>query len=264
MQTFDRVIQGDTYDLHPLKKVAGLFINGIQVNARKIYHFQHRVDIKDEDKMAFIIEHPLSVPSLFGVHSCRIEGNATDWDFYRSTHREAFTRGLKPSSSLGPPTGAISDGIVGALQDVKVINTPEPLQIKTVATHAEHFVDDTNHISIDPLPLDQSPSLRISVKLFDLGPLKATLDPIKGLLDESGNPDIRFKVLTARSPAVIGPEKEALYHTLGDVISDIASTGDIRSGIVEVQLGFAYHRTTIGLVKKLLKRDEITNWDNGN
>jgi hypothetical protein len=250
-QTIDAPVQGGTFSIAPGQQGGGLIINGIPLHPSSIIHADHRVDIRQGRNVAFIIEHPVAVAALFGIHDAVIKGNRQSWDFYRASDREAHARGLKPDAVLGPADGSIGGDVAASLEHVTIIDGGLPLVLNRVAEPVDVEREDGNKISIQP-PSPGRYVLDVSVSLFNLGPLEATLDPVKGLMDSTGAGDVRFQVLRARSAAVIGMRDEALLHALGDVIADIAGTGGIRAGRVDARLGMGYHKATIGIVKHVI------------
>ncbi len=247
-QTIDAPVRGNTFTIAPGQPDSGLIINGIPLHLSRVIHSEHRVDIRVGHNVAFIIEHPVAVATIFGIHDATITGNREVWDFYRAADREAHVRGLDPSSVLGPADGSIGADVADQLDRSTIIDERVPLAVYSVKEPVELTADDGNSISILP-PLPGKLALDVSVSLFNLGPLHATLDPVNGLLDDTGTGDLRFRVLRAWSAAIVGLKEEALIHALGDVVADIAGTGGIRAGRIDAQLGMKYHQVTIGVVQ---------------
>ncbi|MBN2152072.1 MAG: hypothetical protein JW839_11535 [Candidatus Lokiarchaeota archaeon] len=259
-QTIDAPVRGGTFSIAPGKPGSGIVINGIPVRLANIIHGDHRVDIRQGRNVALIVEHPVAVATLFGIHDAAITGNRQTWDFYRAADREAHARGLKPDAVLGLADGSIGGDMAGPLGRAATVDGGLPLDLHTVAERVEIEKDDGNWVSIQP-PAPGARVLNVAVSMFNLGPLQATLDPVKGLLDITGSGDIRFEILRARSAAVIGLKEEALLHALGDVVADIAGTGGIRAGSVEARLTMGYHKATIGLVQKLVVSSMVVPLD---
>ena len=250
--TIETAITGTTFSIGPAKPGSGITINGIPLAVDRIIHHDHRIDIrgKNKDNVAFIIEHPVAVATIFGIHDATITGTRQEWDFYRAADREAFARELPPSSVLGLADGSIASDIADATPSIIAVDDAF-LDIYHVKEKTGFQVDEFNKITIQP-PDSIDAGLEISVQLFNLEPMHAVLEPGGGLLDDHDSLDIRTAVLRARSSAVIGLNEESILHALGVVVSDIAGTGNIRSGKVDATLGLAYHRTTIGLIKHMI------------
>ena len=250
--TVENAIAGTTFSIGPANPGSGITINGITLTPDRIIHHDHRIDIreKNKDNVAFIIEHPVAAVTVLGIHDATITGTRERWDFYRAADREAFARQLLPNSILGMADGSIASDIADA--SLAIVPAEDvSLDLYHVKEMTEFEVDASNKITIEP-PDSADAGLEISVQLFDLGPIHAVLEPGGGLLDDNGSIEIRSQVLRARSSAVIGLNEEAILHALGDVVGDIAGTGNIRQGKVTAMLGFAYHRTTIGLIKHVI------------
>ncbi len=244
------VVHGDTCTYQPGSPGQGIVINGVQVTPSNIIHFEHRVDITDGNNYGFIIEHPVAVLATLGIHDAVVDGCRKEWDFYRSTDREAYARGLAPKSVLGLADGSVGSDVAGVAGSIDIKSTSVLLPVVTVIREACFAIAPQNSITIKPR-LDGKTALDISVRFLNMGPLEAVYDPCRGLLSPDGGDGIKATVLRARSGAVIGPVDEALYHALGDVVADIAGVGGINKGRVEASLGMGYHKATIGLVKYL-------------
>jgi hypothetical protein len=255
-QTIDAPVRGKTFTIAPGQPGSGLVINSIPLHHSRIIHAEHRVDIREGHNVAFIIEHPVAVATIFGIHDAAITGNREAWDFYRAADREAHARGLDPPTVLGPADGSIGADVAGQLERSTTIDQQVPLAVHGVKERVEFAVDDGNSISILP-PQPGKLVLDVSVSMFNLGPFQATLDPVKGLLDGTGAGEVRFQVLRARSAAVVGLKDEALLHALGDVVADIAGMGGIRAGKVDARLSMKYHQATVGAVKLAIDRGLI-------
>jgi hypothetical protein len=281
-QTIDTILRGKSYAIAPGQPGSGLIINGIQLHPSRVIHYEHRVDIREGKNVAFIVEHPVAAATILGIHDAVITGTRETWDFYRASDREAHVRGLQPGAILGPGDGSIGSDIAPLIDRSRAISTDSRLARRGVLGLVAMDLDAGNKIRIEPARSGTG-GLEITARLFNLGPIHATLDPVQGLMPgtaaslnathDSGmtgglNDDMRdrttvdpgtgmttgeFKlaVLRARSAAVIGLKEEALIHTLGDVVADLAGTGGIHEGIVDVQLGMGYHKVTIGLVNHL-------------
>nr|MDO8088031.1 hypothetical protein [Candidatus Sigynarchaeum springense] len=259
-QTIDAPVRGGTFTIGPGRPGTGLVINGIHLQPANIIHADHRVDIRQGNNVALVVEHPVAVATLFAIHDAEITGNRPTWDFYRAADREAHARGLKPDAVLGPADGSIGRDVAAPLGRATIVDGGVPLVINSVSQPAAIEKEDGNRISIQPaLPGDRV--LDISVSMFNLGPLHATLDPVKGLLGDAGSRDFKFEVLVARSSAVIGLKEEGLLHALGDIVADIAGTGGIRAGKVEAQLSMGYHKASIGLVQELISQKLVVPVD---
>nr|MDO8111431.1 hypothetical protein [Candidatus Sigynarchaeota archaeon] len=254
-QTIASLARGNTFIIAPAPASSGIVVNGIRAHPSKIIHYDHRIDIRDNANVALIIEHPVAMATIFGIHDAAITGCRETWDFYRAADREASARNLTPASVLGLADGSIGSDIATQLESAKMTITDVPLDLYTVAGPVSLQVDGRNSVAIQPAKPGEL-VLDISVKLFDLGPVHAILDPAKGLIDDAGSADFRSRVARARTSAVIGLGEEALLHALGDVAGDIAGTGLIRCGKVEATLGMAYHKATIGLVRHV----HVNNW----
>ncbi len=255
-QTIDALVRGNTFTIAPGQPGSGLVINGIHFRPSQVIHAEHRVDIREGNNVAFIVEHPVAVATIFGIHDADIIGNREAWDFYRAADREAHARGLDPSTVLGPGDGSIGADVADQLGLSTTIDQRVPLEVHGVKERVEFAVDDGNSISIMP-PAQGRLALDVSVSMFNLGPFQATLDPVKGLLDGTGAGDVRFRVLRARSAAVVGLKDEALLHALGDVVADIAGMGGIRAGVIDARLSMKYHQVTVGAVKRAIARGLI-------
>ncbi|MEX2684951.1 MAG: hypothetical protein Q6373_025475 [Candidatus Sigynarchaeota archaeon] len=255
-QTIGAPVVGGTFKIEPGQPGTGLVINGIPLQPVNIIHADHRVDIRQGYNVALIVEHPVAAATLFAIHDAKITGNRKSWDFYRAADREAHARGLKPDAVLGLADGSIGRDVAEQMRRTAIVESDVPLVINTVAEPAVIEKDDGNWISIHPA-IKGVHVLDISVSMFNLGPLHATLDPVKGLLDDAGTSDLKIDVLNARSSAVIGLKQEGLLHALGDIVADIAGTGNIRAGKIDARLSIGYHKASIGLVQKLISQKLI-------
>lgn len=249
--TIETPVMGNTFSISPANPGSGITINGIPLSLARIIHHDHRIDIREKSNVAFIIEHPVAAVTILGIHDATITGMREEWDFYRAADREALARELSPTSILGLADGSIASDIADA--DVEIVIAEDvPLDLYYVREKIEFQVDEFNKITIEP-PESNDTGLEISVRVFDLEPAHAVLEPGGGLLDDNGSIDIQSQVLHARSSAVIGLNEETTVHALGDVVGDIAGIGNIRLGKVSATLGLAYHRTTIGLIKHIIR-----------
>ncbi|MHA1793450.1 MAG: hypothetical protein ACTSVI_12440 [Promethearchaeota archaeon] len=251
-KTIIKSIQGSVFKLVRQKKGIGILINGIKVSLENIYRNETRVDLKEDTSIAYVIEHPLAVIGINGIHCVEIIGTRKIWDFCRPSDREAFARNLEPSSIVGPPNGSISDDLVNKIKIDNITETGKYIREKSVTKLVKFKDDKHNQISLGP-PRKNSTSLNISLKLFNLGPIHARYDVNQGLLDFNDDASIRKKILQSRSAAVIGLTEESLYHALGDLVADICVVGGFTAGELQAQLGFAYHSATIGLARKIMK-----------
>jgi hypothetical protein len=252
-QTINAEVRGKTFSIAPAQPGSGLVINGIQIQTSRVIHSEHRVDVRQQNRIAFIIEHPVAVATVFGIHDAVITGIRQSWDFYRASDREAYARDLPPSAILGLADGSIGGDITESMERASIVETCTPLEIYSLAKPVEFESNDGNVLSIEPASPGRH-TLEISLQFFNLGPLHATLDPVKGLHDDRNGEDIKLAVLRARSGAVIGLKDEALLHAVGDVVADIAGTGNIRAGKVEAKLGMGYHKATMGIVKEIYEQ----------
>lgn len=255
-QTISTEVRGKAFSIAPAPPGSGLIINGITLHPSRVIHSEHRVDIRDRDRFAFIIEHPVAVATALGIHDAIITGTRESWDFYRASDREAHARDLTPSAILGLADGSIGADMAEAIDRVSILSSSTPLELFGVKSHQDFVAGEGNKISIEPAAPGQH-DLDITVQFLNLGPLHVTLDPEKGLRGERADEDIKIAALRARSGAVIGPKDEALLHAAGDVIADIAGTGNIRAGKIDAKLSMGYHKVSIGIVKQLHARGLI-------
>lgn len=243
-------IRGNAFSISPALPGSGFVINGITLHPSRVIHGEHRVDIKEGERVAFIVEHPVAVATILGIHDAIITGTRQSWDFYRASDREAHARDLPPSSVLGLADGSIGGDVAGIAERASIVASSMPLELLGVKSRVDLVTVDGNKISVEPAAPGMI-VLDITLYFLNLGPLHVVLDPGKGLLDEPGAEGIKIAALRARSGAVIGPRDEALLHAAGDVIADIAGTGNIRAGKVTATLGIGYHKATIGIVKRI-------------
>jgi hypothetical protein len=229
---------------------AGLTVNGIPVSPEAVIFAETRVDISDGTSTALLVEHPLALTAIFGIQDVAISGTRVEWDFSRASDKDARAKGLTPAAIVGLSDGSIGADVADQIREMNLVTSDESLQLATVSEPVEYTAGEGNHARLEPNE-DPDVGLEISVSLFSMKPVRAILHP-EGLLDENGDPGIRFKVLQARTPAVIGLQEEASYHALGDVCADIAALGGIRCGRLEVSLARRYHAVTIGLVRTIL------------
>ncbi|MHA1999461.1 MAG: hypothetical protein ACTSU9_15180 [Promethearchaeota archaeon] len=249
-RTLEHEVAGKYYAIRPGTGGRGITMNGIPISPENVYHHEARVDARKGERHAFLIEHPMAVMVMNGIHDAAIQGTRTDWDFYRPADRESFAWGDTPAAVLGPADATIGRDLLGKIREEDIIDSDSPLTLKSVSSPVRLERGGMNRISIEPCT-GSEPRLEISITLLGLGPIHAVLHPRDGLLDGNGSWEIRNRVLVARSAALVGLTREALLHSLGDLCGDIAGTGGINSGKINAQLGFSYHKITIGLVKHL-------------
>lgn len=251
-QTIKTEITGDTFKIIPDDSIDGIYINNIKLNPMAINHFDKRVDIKSGKDMAFIIEHPVSVLTIFGIHQARVVGIRDSWDFYRACDREAFAMDLPPSAVVGPADGTISRDLIDQMKRIEIVETADKLELHAVKAPVEYTVSKVNKISYEPLESGEL-GLNITLRLLNSGPIHAFLHPTRGLLNDEGDGSIKYEVLHATTPALMATADETLFHALGDLVADIAGTGGIKVGKIDAVLGPGYHEATIGFAKHVIK-----------
>ncbi|MFX0099529.1 MAG: hypothetical protein ACFFCS_08100 [Candidatus Hodarchaeota archaeon] len=255
-QTINKEIIGSTFKIVPDDSIDGIYINNIKLDPMKVNHFDKRVDIKENQEMAFIIEHPISVLTIFGIHQARIVGTRETWDFYRACDREAYAMDLPPSSVVGPADGTISRDLIEQMKEVKIVETRNELKLLSVKEPVEYEVTKINKIRYQPVE-DGQHELHVTLKFLNLGPIHAIIHPTWGLLNEERDGAIRYDVMNATTPALLATENETLFHALGDLVADIAGTGGIKVGKIDAVLGPRYHEATIGFVKYVINNKLI-------
>lgn len=215
----------------------GVMINGIPVSVKKVVHNLFRVDIQFDNNRAYICEHPLASLKINGIHDAAVFGIRRVWDFARPEDRSAFILGLGPEAVVGPPDGSISGGLVEAIEKVGIKKLDKVKKEITVRKKVE-IVNSHGKLIIEPASVGTG--LCIHLRLGSLDPLEAVLDPFKGL-----KPEIRVKVAKARTPFLIGFCEESAYHTLGDLIGDIAGTCGIDDAYIKAKVLGSIHMLTI-------------------
>jgi hypothetical protein len=220
----------------------GITINGIPVSIEKIIHNLFRIDMQYGDRYAYICEHPLASLKMHGIHDAAILGIRKRWDFARPEDRSAYVLGLGPDAVVGPPDGTISGGLVEAIEKVGVKNT----DIRKEETTVEEKVEVSSphgKILIEPAKIGEG--LNIRLKLGPLDPIEAILDPYEGL-----EPRLRSKVAKSVTPFLVGFTEDSAFHTLGDLIGDIAGSGGIDNAYVRAEVFGSIHMLTINACKK--------------
>jgi len=220
----------------------GITINGIPVSIERIIHNLFRIDIQSNNRRAYICEHPLASLKMHGIHDAAIFGIRKKWDFARPEDRSAYVLGLGPDAVVGPPDGAISGGLVEAIEKVGVKNMDIPKEETTVEEEVE-VINPHGKIIIEPAEIGTG--LHIQLKLGPLDPIETVLDPYKGL-----EPRLRSKVANALTPFLVGFTEDSAFHTLGDLIGDIAGAGGIDNAYVRAEVFGSIHMLTINACRK--------------
>lgn len=248
-RTLREAILGEYYIINPKDGNGGIDINGIQVHLSNVFHKEFRVDIKSGSSAAFLVEHPVAVLAILGIHDATIQGTRDAWDFYRPADREAFSRELTPSAVVGPADGSLGSDLVRMAKRIDPVEKTEPVTIQTLKKEVDLTFTGGNHVYFHPGNAS-NPVLEVRLSLFGLEEITAVFHPQEGLQVVNGKPVNESSLealLSARSAAITGPSNEAQLHALGDLLGDITITGGINSGHVVASLGMAYHRATIGL-----------------
>ncbi|MBD3186441.1 hypothetical protein GF325_06410 [Candidatus Bathyarchaeota archaeon] len=258
-RTLREAIRGKYYIINPKDETSGIDINGIQVHPSNVFHKEFRVDIKSGSSAAFLIEHPVAVLAILGIHDASIQGTRDAWDFYRPADREAFSRELTPAAVVGPADGSLGGDLVRMVTRINPVEKQEPVTIQTLKKEVDLTFPGGNHVYFHPGNASD-PVLKVRLSLFGLEEITALYHPRDGLQVVNGEQldyPLAKALLSARSAAITGPSKEAQFHALGDLLGDIAITGRINCGHVVASLGMAYHRTTIGLGMHAREQDLI-------
>jgi len=240
-QTVKYIVKTDILEVRPAKGT-GITLNNIPVSPAHVVHNLFRVDMAANGYRAYICEHPLASLKICGVHDAEVVGIRKEWDFARPEDRSAYSLGLKPNAVLGPPTGRISGGLVEAIEKVGIKRSGIVKEETTVAKKVE-FSNPHGKIIIEPAPVGTG--LQIYLKFGQFDPIETVLGVYSGL-----EPKLRRKVAGAITPFLKGLTEETAYHTLGDLIGDIAGTGGVDNGYVKVEVWGSIHTLTITACKK--------------
>lgn len=240
-QTVKAVAKSPVLEVRPARGT-GITLNGIKASPENVVHNLFRVDMAWQGRRAYICEHPMSCLRMCGVHDAEVVGTRREWDFTRPEDRSAYSLGLGPDAVLGPPDGTISGGMVDAILEAGIAKLDILKEETTVAEKVE-VENPHGRITIEPAP--EGTGLQIYLQFGPFSPIEAVLDVYRGL-----EPELRRRVANATTPYLKGFTEDAAYHTLGDLIGDIAGTGGIDNAYVKATVYGSIHALTITACRK--------------
>lgn len=269
MRTIAEAVEGTEVRVEPADS-PGITVDGVPADLAHVAKADVRVDLADEPTSidgestsidgesvaidgesvatgrptrVFVVEHVLGPLGLRGITAANVVGVRDEWDFARPEHRFCYAAELGPESVVGHPAGLPNPAIADALGEVDVVaGDPRPRQ-----TVSERVTFAANDGRIELRPREYGAGVRFDAT-FGEASIVAEVDP-RGETDE----ELVEAVTTSTTPYLSPTEKEAVTHSVADLVSDLLVIGGFDDLAVDVDLGGAYHALTVGAARKAHK-----------
>lgn len=245
MRTIEHAVEGTDVRVEP-RDEPGILVNGVPADLDHVAKADVRVDLAETADSSrttatrsFVVEHALGPLGLRGITAANVVGLRDDWDFARPEHRFCYAADLGPERVVGHPAGLPNPDIAEALGDVEVVETRGGSR----QTVSEPVAFEVNDGRIVLRPREFGTGVEFDVR-FGETHLSAQVDP-RGETDD----ELVEAVCTSTTPYLSPTEKEAVTHSVADLVSDLLVIGGFDDLHVEADLGGAYHALTIGAAR---------------
>ncbi|MFQ6050246.1 MAG: hypothetical protein ACE5K4_00990 [Candidatus Hydrothermarchaeota archaeon] len=227
MFTVSGTISTQTLEVKPSNEI---YLNGIVPSVSKVIKAYERVDLRENKKAAYLVEHILGTLRILNMY-CDIRG-ISSFDPSRPSHRDAVRDGFSPSVVLGSGDGRAGGDVWRLLlENRKELREDEYFTIKNRVK--ERFKD--GYIEIRPASIEDG--LNVRVVHHDSSVEYNTLEK-------------RYEeMLDARTPVLIGYCEEGLRHVVVDVLGDM-NLERINAADIIIKPVFGYHKLTVSALKK--------------
>lgn len=243
MRTLTRPVKGTEVRVEPATS-PGIRINGIPATLDAVCKADRRVDLADDEARSFIVEHALAPLGLLGITAAEIVGRRDAWSFERPEHRFCYSTDLTPEHVVGHPAGLPNPAIVDAIDETTITGTVDE---RRTISEAVEYTTETGHIRL--APASYGAGLQFDISL-DTASFDCTIDPAA-----STAPALVETISTATTPYLDPTPKEAIRHTIADLVADIGIVGGFDDLNVTATLGGAYHALTIGVARRARRLD---------
>ncbi len=228
MFTVSTSISTDTLEVKPSEEI---YLNGIIPSVDKVVKAFERVDLRENKKAAYLVEHILGTLLVLNM-SCDIEG-ISSFDHSRPSHQEAIRNGFSPSVVLGSANGRAGGDVWRLLLENRTkLKEDEYFTIKNPIK--ERYKE--GYIEIRPASIEDGMNIKV---IYD--DLSVEYNTQEGRYEE---------MLDARTPVLIGYCEEGLKHVIVDVLGDL-NLERVNIGDIIFRPVFGYHKLTITALKKV-------------
>ncbi len=222
----------------------GITVNGIPVKPSYIIHSRDRIDIREGERIVYLIEHHIAALTLTGITDAHIISHRSDWNFYRPEDRAAYSTNAEPSMVLGDPNGVIGAELVESLLKAPKTTIRKLHEYTKPGKPVEVELEESGVIRVKPLEEDYIAIIKLFFKGFKIKTIFKTTPPniSKPLLHKISNSITPF----------LSDSENTVYHVLGDLIGDLIGLGGIIGVEIQAFLKKSYHALTFKLIQKIL------------
>jgi hypothetical protein len=230
--TLSREVEVDYLRVSPAEKLS---VNGIEADVSNVSRFDIRVDLAAGGKKAYLVEHALGCLYLAGITCASITGLSSAYELSRQSFRDAKREGQPPYAVIGSASGKLDERLYLKLKEAGAEKLPGELR----------RIEREVTLSLPEGEIRVLPSENVEIYVAHRSA------EYEFVLEEASEEE-KLRVAMAPTPYLRGYSRETLPHVAGDVLGDIFALGMLGSGRVEIFPKRAYHRLTIGVLKKLL------------
>lgn len=239
--TFANEIEDGAIFLRPLDKPY-LECNEIALCPSNVVYAESRVDVAENGRFCFLVEHMSAFCTLNGIQSCSSTGLNTTFDENRKSHVDAAKVNHKPQHVLGRADGRIWGNTSANISRRLNGNYRRYYRLNREISYRDAFGSEV-------LLRPAADVTKLDIQCKADGFIAACEASVQDGINES---DLKWKVFLSRSIAVVRRwDSETLHHAMGDVIGDIIGIGGILAHI-SIRLDMNYHAATIGAVRTVM------------